>query len=576
MLHRIFISMLGLGISSASAMELGDPVDEAVALHITQAGLSKVGDMVQALVPQEIDVGAGTGTLECSESDRIPLSYSVDELTLRISADEVRVITESGKLTLELYATLWSDPSELSVSGDCAVLQSLDEVCDIELPVTSLSASLSVSISENDGRFDVLATDPIVAISPMGNPLANCTPASAMGTLLGQDEEFISDLILSFVQPELEGVAASLETALEDTFDQLTVSTAVSVGDTPIELSFYPSLVQLDETGLILGMGAEIGVDNPSDCVAWQDGFEAMDTGWPEFSEKAAGTQLGYHSGLFIGRDFVDHILLAFWSSGVLCLEVSDLNGAPLTAGLLENVWGEKLAEVLNPDATASLTVIPRNRPFVRFSDDDPVIRLQLEDLALEMVTELDYRPTRIFEAGVSGDVGLSIDLQTEALSLDLVFGAASLDFRDNWSKLAEPGYSKVVSDLAQAAIGTLLPDDLLPQVTLPYLLGLELDAVVWLPTPDDAWQGAYVLLDTENVQPIPLEGCSVDSVGCDGSSTFEFDLESALGCDSGEQLGCSDTGAACTVVPVPLGRVLPLGFVLLGLTVRRRSRSQS
>lgn len=557
-------------------MELGDPVNEAVALHITQAGLAKVGDMVQALIPEVIEVGSGTGTLACSESDRIPLSYTVDDLALRIAADEVRVQTETGQLTLELYATLWSDPSTLTVDGDCAVLQDLNEVCDIELPVTSLSATLAVAISEVDGRFDVQATDPVVEISPMGNPLSNCTPASAMGTLLGQDEGFLSELILSFVQPELEGISESLEAALEDTFDQLTVSTSVSVGDTPIELTFYPSLVQLDEAGLVLGMGAEIGVENPSDCVAWQDGFEAMDSGWPSFTEKAAGTQLGYHSGLFVGRDFVDHILLAFWSSGALCLQVSDLNGAPLSAGLLENVWGEQLAAVLDPNAAASLTVIPRNRPSVRFSDDDPVINLQLDDLALEMVTELDYRPTRIFEAGVTGDVGLSIDLRTEGLSLDLVFGAASLDFRDNWSKLAEPGYSEVVSELAQAAIATLLPEDLLPQVTLPYLLGLELDAVVWLPTPDDAWQGAYVLLDTSNVQPIPLEGCSVDSVGCDGSTTFEFDLESALGCDSGEQLGCSDSGGACTVVPVPLGRLLPLSLVLLGLMVRRRSGCES
>ena len=76
-------------------------------------------------------------------------------------------------------------------------------MCDIELPVTSLSATLSVAISEVDGRFDVQATDPVVVISPMGNPLANCTPASAVGTLLGQDERFLSDLILSFVQPEL-------------------------------------------------------------------------------------------------------------------------------------------------------------------------------------------------------------------------------------------------------------------------------------------------------------------------------------------------------------------------------------
>jgi len=212
----------------------------------------------------------------------------------------------------------------------------------------------------------------------------------------------------------------------------------------------------------------------------------------------------------------------------------------------------------------------------VAFSDDDPVFRPQLDDLALNLMTELDGRTTRIFEAGVDGDIGLSIDLTTEALEVDLVFGDASLDFRDNWTDLAEPGYSKVISEMAQAAIGSLLPDNLLPSVTLPYLLGLEVDAVVWLPTEDDAWHAGYVLLETSNVESVQLEGCSAESVGCDGATTYEFELEEALGCGGGASLGCSDTGSACTAIPVPVGRLVPLCILTMGLWIRRRSGSQT
>jgi hypothetical protein len=298
-----------------------------------------------------------------------------------------------------------------------------------------------------------------------------------------------------------------------------------------------------------------------------------MESGWPVFSETAQGSSLAYHAGLFVGRDFVDQLMFAFWASGTLCMEVQDLNGAPLTAGLLSHVWGPGLAAVLEEDAPVSLLIEPPYRPTVAFSDDDPVFRLQLDDLTLQLMTQLDRRTTRIFEAGVDGEAGLSIDLTTEEMSVDLVFGAASLDFRDNWTDLSDPGYSAVISEMAYAAIEAILPDNLLPSVTLPYMLGLEIDAVVWLPTEDGAWHGGYVLVETSQVQSVQLEGCSADTVGCDGSSTFEFDLESALGCGSGGGLGCSDTASACAVGPPPLGRLMPFSLLCMGLMFRRRSR---
>ena len=98
----------------------------------------------------------------------------------------------------------------------------------------------------------------------------------------------------------------------------------------------------------------------------------------------------------------------------------------PLPPDCSENVWGEQLAEVLDPNATAALSVIPRQRPSIRFSDDDPVFHLELEQLALEMVTELDHRQLRIFEAGVSGDIGLSIDVNRGTLLRPCVWGSKS------------------------------------------------------------------------------------------------------------------------------------------------------
>ena len=130
------VSLTTLCASPAYGVELGDAVEEAVALHLTGAGLAKIGDMVEGLLPETIEVEAGAGTFECGESDANPLSYDVNELVIRLSADDVQVTTDAGRLELNLFATLWSDSSQLDVSGDCAVLQDLDETCDIALPVT--------------------------------------------------------------------------------------------------------------------------------------------------------------------------------------------------------------------------------------------------------------------------------------------------------------------------------------------------------------------------------------------------------------------------------------------------------
>jgi hypothetical protein len=577
------VQWVGLGaalfsVSVAHGMELGDPVEESIAVHLTPDGLAKIGDLVEALLPKEIVVESGEGTFECAEDDLKPLQYSLDELTIRLSADTVELNTLTGALELDLFASIWSDPGTLSVKGDCSILQDLDEVCGIELPLTAMAAHLSLTVEESGGKFDVSVSSPEVEISPMGNPLSDCTPASAVGTLLGQDESYLSMMILSMVEPELAGMAAALEQSLESAFGQLTVSTEVAIGDNPVGVTLYPTLIQIDEVGMVLGLGAQIDVSSPSDCVDWRSGFVEMGTGWPVFSTTAAGTTLPYHSGLFVGRDFVDQLLFSIWASGALCLEVSDLNGASLTAGLLNTVMGPDLEAVVDPDATATLVINPRARPLIEFSDDDPVFHLLLDDLALDLVTELEERTLRIFEVGITGDVGLSIELSTEQLATELVLDDGTLDYRDNWTDLAAPGYSEGIGSIASVAITTLLPQDLLPTVQLPSLLGIEIDAVVWLPTEDEAWQGGYLLLDTSEVEPIVLEGCAASDLGCDGGGGgFEFDLEEALGCTEGGDLGCAEDGAACAVISMPpLSRVLPTSLLLLGVLLRRRSWSES
>ena len=101
----------------AHALELGEPVDEAVAIHLTNGGLAQIGDMVGRLLPSEIEVGAGAGVLECSEDDDSPMTYAVDDLVIRLSADTVEVNTDDGQLALNIFATLSSDVQARAASA---------------------------------------------------------------------------------------------------------------------------------------------------------------------------------------------------------------------------------------------------------------------------------------------------------------------------------------------------------------------------------------------------------------------------------------------------------------------------
>jgi len=567
------------GTHASWAMELGDEVPEALAVHVTNGGLSRIGDLVEALVPPTLEVESGSGEFACSEEDENPLAYTLDELDLILRVDEVDVSTADGRLDLTLYATLLSSAASLAVTGDCSVLTDLDEVCGVELPTTALVVRLSVALDQVDGVFEATAEEVSIEMSPVGNPLSDCTLADAIGTLLGQDESFLSNLILSMVEPSLSDLGPTIETALEDALAGLALETELDLGGTPLGLALVPAVVRLDEAGIFLGLSARITVENPSDCVPWEEGFVAMEAGWPEVSELAATTSMPYDFGLFVGRDFVDQALFSIWAGGALCMEISDLNGAPLTNGLLASLLGESLEEVLDPNGSALLAIDPVEPPTVRFSDDAPVFHIDIQQLGLHLYTSLEHRDLRLFQVDVTADAGLDIDLSTEALNTGLVLDEGSLIFRETWTDLAEPGFGLGVQSLASAAIQSVLPEDLLPSITLPSLLGLEIDAVVWLPSENEAWHGGYVVADTSMVEPVELPGCSASDLGCDGGGpSMELDFDDLLGCDEASG-GCeSSGGGACASMGVirldlPLGRLAPLFCLVLGVGVRRRRR---
>lgn len=574
MVRRLVLPALALLLPvPALAAELGDPVPEALAVHLTPSGLDTLGETVAALVPERIPVTDVAGAWSCSD-DGEPLAYDLSDLDAEILVDEVRLTPADGTLDLAVYATLTSTPATLTLTGDCAVLTDLDETCDVALPTTALELHLALDVALVDGAFVITAGEPELLPSPIGNPLEDCLLADAVGTALGQDPELVTDLILDLVTPTLEGVGDDLTTALDGIVEQLAVQTQVPVGGAAIDLELSPARVDVTDQGLILGLSAVVDLDQPDDCVPWRDGLELSGAGWPAFEGTAPGTSLQHDAAILVSRDFLDMTLFAVWASGALCLDVDELAGAGLTTGLLATVAGDEVTELFPESRPARLQTDPYLPPLSRFEEDGAPVRVDAV-LALDAIAELDHRQARLFRSDLDVELGLDVALTTEALTLDLGIPPGGLRATDAGSDLIGPGWSQGIGELAGELVSGLIPSGVLPTVTLPNLLGLRVDGVVWLPSQEGAWQGAYVVLDTSGVQAVEVPGCGGGDLGCgDEGGGTEVDVGELLGCEADDAAGCqAGSEAGCAVVPLPGPRLWPwlVGAVLVWR--RRRQR---
>jgi len=562
--------LVGLSLPTHAA-ELGDPIDEAIAVQITPAGLDAVGDAFAAMVPETILIEASSGAYTCGSG--APLQFDVDEMDLLVNVNEVAITPSPGRIDLQVLASLSSTSAALDVEGDCAVLTDLSETCTVEIPVTALTFDLGMTVSKAPSGFavDVDATE--LTISPITNPLSDCSLASAFGTVIGLDPEGISNLLMDTLEPEMEALGPSLAGSLEDALAGLQMDTTLAVGAAQLSLEMYPSLVHIDEGGIVLGLGSIIRpVGSVASCVDSSAGSSLSGAGWPEFTETAADTSLAHDVAILVGRDFVDHLLFSAWAGGLLCIDVADYIDGGLDAGFWGTVLGDSFTALFASELAATLTAESSAPPTVRFDEDGAPFRVAIDDLGLSLASVLDDRMSRVVELGVAAELGIDLAVQdgTE-ITTELLLDDTDLRFTEPYNELIDPGYSVPMGGLIGTLLGSLLEMDM-PGGSLAGLGGVEIASLSWLTEPSGDWHGGYMLLDASAVEPVEITGCSMSSLGCGGGST-DLDLEEIIGCSGGcEGATCAASGRPASV-RLARGRLLWGAFVVVGLLVRRRSR---
>ncbi|MBM4390308.1 MAG: hypothetical protein FJ090_04230 [Deltaproteobacteria bacterium] len=562
-----------LWIGAALAYE---PVPEAVAVSVSAGGLDRLAGALGDVLPESFTIGALGGEFACDEADpTATLVFAIDGLDVLLHMDDLRILPSSGQLDIALYGSIDSTATTLSASGACPPLTELNEVCGVQLSTTPLEAHFSMSLSLVDGVVDATVNEISFTLGAITNPVSDCTVASAIGTLLGQNPYALTDLLQSQIDPSLADLAPSLESSVEEALAGLVLETSFDVTSATVGLSVAPTAIDIDEDGLTLVLGGTVSGGEPSDCVPAATP-PVPDSDLPILDGSGPG-DLDYDLAAVVSKDFADQVLHAVYEAGGLCLDASALAGIALDSSLFGSVFGEEWSSLFPDSVPVALIIQPSAAPTLRFEEDGAPVRLDLNGLGLRAFAELDGREARVFSIAMDGEIGIDLAFADGTLSPALLLDTEALGLREEDHELLSEGYADGLATLLPTILEAALPADLLPSFALPSWQGIGVEHIFFIPVSGGEWLGAWVVIDIDNVQPLEVAGCEGGTLGCDGESSVEFDIESVLGCSDesgcagteGCSEGCSGEGSGCTTIPV---RPFLLGAALgLGLLRRRR-----
>ncbi len=575
--------MLLLLLPSALAATLapGEPLDNALALHVSQGGLANLATAIGGVVPESFEEDLISGEFECDAADETPLGYAISGLVADIVVTDAQLVASDGHLDLELTLELTATADEVAITGDCTFLfDDLDQSCGLDIteedPVElTLHIGLGMELLD-DGTIDVTVAEDDVSyeLGSIGNPIHDCGFADVVDALLGLNPDFLSDLIATFIDPLLADIGPQIETSLEDALGSLNIETSFAVLDANLDLSLYPSELTLSDQGLLLGFGSTVAVSEIATCADFGEGSEVVSEGWPEIGETAWDEgAYPYDAGILLNKDFLDHLLWNVWASGALCGDLSDLVDLPLDTDFVGNLYGESFLAYFPEPEPVTLSLDAPAQPTARF-DDDPAIYIDINDLGIDTYAPLDGRDTRMCQVGVNGWIALDPNITADGIAPELIIDTEAWEFGEPYNELLDGGYAEGLAGLLPTLLESLVPADLLPTIALPTFQGIGLGDVVWIPSEDGQWQGGFATLSTDAVEPIELSGCG----GCSGTDTGDTGggggLEDILACDTGCDESACEGGSTCSTggrKNVAGGRAALIATLLALIGLRRR-----
>lgn len=555
-----------------------DTVGYALSAQITDNGFNALESIANAQLPALI---ADLGVLEVPD---ITSGINLKGVKLNIkSVDlDIKPVTPAfAGATLELYLDMviglnsQSEPYRISVpllcnsEGDGWV-----ESLTVTTPPAKGGIPLEISVVDGAFQIDLEIKSNSLELRNM-NAKGNCG-----GTLNFATTALQSVIINALLVPEINKLLKGTPTEpglLADLNESLGAASIALVEDSALELLGKELNVVLDPRQAFSSpAGLELVYDShiyaaQDPCVANIDPLGSRKTP-PREPPAIGGLPPATQVAALVSDDMVNQALYAVFSGGLLCIDVDEEllgssaglipKGAALIGLLAGNDLKPEFDAILPPNPPTLLTVSPTRVPLVAYDRAVAPIAVDIEQLNLNVFTEIDGRTARVLALGVDTEVGVDLDFDdtTGALAIQL-FGldADSLQMSFAGDEFVA-GTGPAIARNAQKALGGIL-EVALPSLlgsnlsfTLPSFAGIGLTSLVAAPSARSSdWLQATIQLGTVTYGD-PDAGCG-GSGGCGGGSG---------GCGGSSCGGCSNG-------PSPLGAYL---LVLMPVVALRRRRT--
>ena len=459
-----FAWVVGLLVAGAEDVHPADePLQDSVALEVTQSGMASLGDVAAVLLPSDpmaLDPISQSGGFSC-----LNYEFGLKDGEVNLEIQSAELVAGSNKLlvNVDLMVSIndSANPFVLDYELFC-----VGEDCPGYVTPFLVEASVPIGlqvITGPDGNpiFDATLSEPTVVNHLSGDNIILDCNIGTLETVLDYFGLSLYDLIISAAEGQIQDAVldslGDLEAQLDEALAQVQVHEEFTINEATITLDLEPQEVNITEAvGMELILAGQATAE-PAACIANYDGGGSLATpsDLPGLDDLPSGVET---AGL-IADDFANRLLYAVWRAGVLCYVVdSDADlGVPINTSLLGILGGDAFEELFPEPAEMVIQTDPREPPTLVLDDTHDFV-VQAHEIDVNFYGVLDHRMARALGVTIDADVGgdLLFDGETGALDLALDLGADAIAIRVTGNELA-PAADQVISEGMTGLMGTLV-----------------------------------------------------------------------------------------------------------------------
>jgi len=556
--------MLALSLFTSTVLAGTNPpdaeIENAIVVDIPPDGFARVVDVIPSLIPLEIPLDDVSQDIERGGSTCVnDIWFDASNLNIGIAVADADIVPKEGYLDFSVALDVNVNDALNPFFLDYMVTFCVEYNCEAYVDPFQVDISsqilLDVADLDNDGFNELNASfenfNYTYDLASEDINVSNCA-LSGFESFLNFFGLSFFDLILSFVEPAIEGVVVdlvpTLEETIEDAFNQLSIQQSVDLMGSTLDLSLNPEDIQIKSEGLRLQMKGSATTGDGADCIAPYDPNGSLAT--PTTLRNIGYMPAGVNGDVLLNvdDDFVNQALYSVWRAGVLCQTI-DASTFPIDTSILNLITGDAFADLFPETSPLIIQTVPVN-PLELNMDTPADLAIDLDELGLDFFAEVDGRQTRILTLGITTDVGVNIPFnnQTGDLAIDMDLNGERVEpslpynefLPDSEELIKDSFISQFDTILGLVDIESLLGDF---AFTLPAFNGVGLSHLEFAGTGQNGDDlGAYA-----EVGVVPYAGA-----GCGG--------EADAGCGG----GCSNQGQTSPRVAIMMS------ILLFGLLRRR------